>query len=67
MTRKIVTSETFLSQLREVVQLPSARSTYAMTEKDIADKIRLIDDVSKNFEQQLKIDYKAYEHSLWDL
>ncbi len=32
-----------------------------MTEEDIVSENRLIDDVLKNFGQQLKIDYKAYE------
>jgi hypothetical protein len=44
MTRKTVTLENFVSQLGEVVQLPSARTIYTMTEEDIADKNRLIVD-----------------------
>jgi hypothetical protein len=59
--KKTVTLETFVSQLRDVVQLSSARTMYAMSEEDIAEKNRLTNDVLMNFEQQLRINYKAYE------
>jgi hypothetical protein len=62
MIKKTVTLETFVSQLRDVVQLPSARTIYAMTKEDIAEKNRLPNDVLMNFEQLLKIAYKAYKH-----
>jgi hypothetical protein len=61
MIKKTVTLQNFVSQLRDVVQLPPARTIYAMTEENIAEKNRLTNDVLKNFEQQLKIDYKADE------
>jgi hypothetical protein len=56
-----ITLETFVSQLRDVVQLPSARAMYAMTDEDIAKKNRLTNAVLQNFEKQLKLDYTAYE------
>jgi hypothetical protein len=61
MFKKTVTLETFVSQLRDEVQLPSARAMYAMTDEDIAEKNRLTNEVLKNFEKQLKLDYTAYE------
>jgi hypothetical protein len=61
MSKKTVTLETFVSQLCDVVQLPSARAMYAMTDEDIAEKNRLTNAVLQNFEKQLKLDYTAYE------
>jgi hypothetical protein len=62
MTKKTVTLETFVSQLRDTVQLPSARAMYAMTDEDnIAEKNRLTNAVLQSFEKQLKLDYTAYE------
>jgi hypothetical protein len=45
MIKKTMTLETFVQQLRDVVQLPSARTIYSMTEEDIAEKNRLTDEV----------------------
>ena len=61
MIQKTMTLESFVQQLRDVVQLPSARTIFAMTEEDIAEKNRLTDEVLQHFEHQLKLDYKAYE------
>jgi hypothetical protein len=63
MIKKTMTLETFVQQLRNVVQVPSARTIYAMTEEGIAEKNRLslTDEVLQHFEHQLKLDYKAYE------
>jgi hypothetical protein len=61
MSKKTVTLETFVSQLRDAVQLPSARVIYNMTDEDIAEKNRLTNAILQNFEKQMKLDYNAYE------
>jgi hypothetical protein len=53
--------EIYVSQLREVAQLPPLRTLYSMSAEDIADKTRLTNDVLTNFESQLSRDYTAYE------
>jgi hypothetical protein len=62
MSNKAATLETFVSQLRDVVQLPSSRAMYATTDEDIVEKDRLTNAILQNFERQMKLDYTAYEH-----
>jgi hypothetical protein len=61
MSKKTVTLETFVSQLRDAAQLLSARVIYNMTDEDIVEKNRLTNEILQNFEKQMKLDYNAYE------
>jgi hypothetical protein len=61
MSKKVATLETFVSQLRDAVQLPSSRAMYAMTDEDIVEKNRLTNAILQHFERQMRLDYTAYE------
>ena len=61
MKGKAASLETYTNQLRDITRLPTMQTLIRMKPEDIEERNQLIDSVLRNFEQQLKRDYKAFE------
>ena len=63
MKGKAASLVTYTNQLRQITRLPTMQTLIRMKPEDIEERNQLIDSVLRNFEQQLKRDYKAVSYT----